>query len=265
MTGNPIDAFGPRTFEVECGGETHRVVWDKGQIIAPDHDQEAEEVLATFGGRREPCLALVALSRMPLPDPSARAIVAGMTGERDLTWSAASLEQTAAQYPGMARAGWFRSTASMLRGLAVLPPEGRDLFWLHSAFRQPPVKDRGKDAEIRLLLTNAVQATAPGSDISVRCEVVRETKTPHAFGLSNGTTSAVAVFVQPSWIAIAREGASVVDGYALLRLNRPTSRRSRRAWALVWQPLDDGLSARVARASVDPSGSVRLLKQAHSR
>ncbi len=260
MSDNPVDRFGPRTLEVACGGETHRVVWDRGRMIPLDHDEEAEEVLATLGGPREPCLALAALSRTPLPDAASRAVILGRSGASDLIGSAQRLEQAVAQYPTLARAGHFRATANLMRLLSLLGPGARELFWLHAAFRTPPPSDRSRDAEIRQQLAEAVRSTAPGSDISVRCEVVRETKTPHGYGLSDGATSAAAVFVQPSWTRIAGEGAAVLDGYAVLRLNPSTSRKTRRAWVLAWESQPAGLVARVARASLDPAaGKVRLL------
>jgi hypothetical protein len=50
----------PEQAEVQCGEQTHRLLWRDGRLTAPDHpDAEGELVLAALGGDRSKCLDLV--------------------------------------------------------------------------------------------------------------------------------------------------------------------------------------------------------------
>jgi hypothetical protein len=53
-------ALPPEQTEVQCGEQTHRLLWRDGQLTALDHpDAEGELVLAALGGDRSKCLDLI--------------------------------------------------------------------------------------------------------------------------------------------------------------------------------------------------------------
>lgn len=53
------DTAAPLSMVVACGGERHRLRWDRGEVITVDHPElEAELALVAFGGAEPACIAL---------------------------------------------------------------------------------------------------------------------------------------------------------------------------------------------------------------
>jgi hypothetical protein len=60
MTQNWWETLPPAQTEVSCGGQTHRLRWERGRLTAADHpDTEGELVLAALGGDRSECMDLI--------------------------------------------------------------------------------------------------------------------------------------------------------------------------------------------------------------
>lgn len=52
--------YDPAQATIACGGETHRLRWEAGELHATDHDDAAgERTLAALGGERNACIGLV--------------------------------------------------------------------------------------------------------------------------------------------------------------------------------------------------------------
>ena len=52
--------YAPAETTVTCGGETHRLRWERGELRSLDHDDaEGERTLAALGGRRNACIDLL--------------------------------------------------------------------------------------------------------------------------------------------------------------------------------------------------------------
>jgi hypothetical protein len=52
-----IGAFPPATSVVECDGHRHRIYWEAGGLLAPDHgDPRGERALAVLGGKDVACM-----------------------------------------------------------------------------------------------------------------------------------------------------------------------------------------------------------------
>ncbi|HVL82555.1 MAG TPA: hypothetical protein VM840_13275 [Actinomycetota bacterium] len=257
--------FGPLRFELDCLGRRHELVWEAGEVRALDHDDEPEGVLAALGAAAPPCMALVSLSRAPLEGSGTRALLTGNASAEDLVRAAElnerHISRLARDPESVRRLHWMTGHLRRLAVAAQAPVGVRTLIQLDRAFRAPQLPARGRDAEIRRLVAVAVRETAPDPDVALRVDVVRETKTAHAYGWSSEGSTAAALYVQPSWVKVAEEGAAVVDGHLMVRLNRPTTRRARTGQAVRWEPTDGGLFAAIRRCSVTggDGGSLRWL------
>jgi hypothetical protein len=55
-----IGAFPPATAVVDCDGLRHRLRWEAGEVVAPDHgDPEGERALAVLGGKKLTCIEVL--------------------------------------------------------------------------------------------------------------------------------------------------------------------------------------------------------------
>lgn len=53
------DGLPPVTAEVECGGEAHRITWQRGKLVLEDHDLLAERSLAALGAPPPTCVEVL--------------------------------------------------------------------------------------------------------------------------------------------------------------------------------------------------------------
>ncbi|HEX3615104.1 MAG TPA: hypothetical protein VHU61_01095 [Solirubrobacteraceae bacterium] len=55
---------------LSCGDQTHRLVWNAGELTAPDHpDPEGERALAVLGGEPIPCITMLDTWHRHIDDP----------------------------------------------------------------------------------------------------------------------------------------------------------------------------------------------------
>jgi len=97
----------PAQAGVTCGGHTHRLRWDEGELHALDHDDlEAERALAALGGER--CTCVDVLDAWARHDDDPRVLVLASRGPSDplaaqADWTAQLGGQTAAMPTGVPR------------------------------------------------------------------------------------------------------------------------------------------------------------------
>jgi hypothetical protein len=107
--------------EVECGGKRHRVRWESGEIVAPDHgDVVGERALAALGRRRLACLRF--LDAWNAHSDDLRVLSLSTRGPGDPTPTGVSWGD---EPPGMSGQSVARLIRSVIGGRAAkgLPPQ----------------------------------------------------------------------------------------------------------------------------------------------
>jgi hypothetical protein len=111
----------PAEASVQCGGHTHRLRWEAGRLLAPDHgDLEDEATLAALAGESFACLELLHDWRRRANDP--RVLTLGSRGPSDRVGEDDHGRSglVARSMSGASAAGAF-TTIGQIRGGAVTP------------------------------------------------------------------------------------------------------------------------------------------------
>ena len=238
-------------FQVECGKEIHRVVWDGKSLQPVDHDLEAERVVRVLGAKAPSCIEICDLDRLDWSGPrSLLSLFEQPSRKLDASAYDASLRQ-------LERLG-LSSYAELTRRAAIaarLESPVRHFLALRASSRVSFEQKEG-DLPVIAAVEEAVRALLPERHVKVRCVITRDTKTPYVFGLRSKDSANVFVAVTPSWRrTVLEESAVVVDSHLVLRLNSATPhRRARSAQVVTWEGNEDLRWAEVKQASLTKSG-----------
>ncbi len=103
--GVDIRAFAPATAVVDCDGHRHRLRWEAGEVLAPDHgDPGGERALAVLGGKKLTCIEVLNAWAAHRRDPRVLSVLT--RGPGDPTFSA-----TQQPNPGPPVQAWGRAVS----------------------------------------------------------------------------------------------------------------------------------------------------------
>lgn len=255
----------PVTFTVDCAGEEHSVVWEEGELKAPDHDIASERALGALGG--EPCACIRLLDawsmRLELPEllrgresTELGRIASANIGH--LTTLLQSLVVVSAQasvaHEARSRLEQDVSRNRALKGLSsagdgLIDLAKGDLIAHHLARQRDGTWSTSDEMMFKEFMSEAVvplitssmrawRRLDAGAMITAECWLAAPDDEPSIFGWMSGHGGSAGVSLGLDWaLSVLLEGIALVDDcFILERIKTGVDRDWHDVIAVRWEP-----------------------------